>query len=112
MAGQTSTRLPALLLIVGAAAAITGLGAGYVLWGWPTNWYASRDVATLPATPENELIRYGLQLVVETPRLIGKSATDPAKRFAGNDLACTHCHMNAGLKPSRRRSCRPLRRFR
>ena len=87
-----------MVLAVGIVAGMAGLGAGYLLWGWPTNWYAPRDVATLPATPENELIRHGWQLVVETPRLIGRSATDPAKRFAGNDLACTQCHMNAGLK--------------
>ncbi len=76
-----------------------GLGTGYAIWGWPTNWYAGHDVAALPPGPENDLIRYGEQLVADTARHIGKSATDPAKRYAGNNLACSHCHINSGLKP-------------
>jgi len=46
------------------AALAAGLGAGYVIWGWPTNWYA-RDVTNLPASPENDIIRYGHSLIVE-----------------------------------------------
>ena len=49
------------------AAAGTGLAAGYLTWGWPTNWYAGHNVSTLPPGPENDLIRYGEQLVA-TPR--------------------------------------------
>lgn len=80
-------------------AALLGIGFGYDQWGRQQNWYGHRDLTALPPGPETDLIRYGWQLVVETPRLIGKSAADPAKRYAGNDLACTNCHMNAGLKP-------------
>ena len=90
-------RLFAVAALVVAAG--VGLGAGYIVWGWPTNWYRGHDVAKLPPSPENDLIRYGWQLIVDTPRLIGKSATDPAKRYAGNDLACTNCHLDAGTKP-------------
>jgi thiosulfate dehydrogenase len=82
-----------LLIATGA-----GLGGGYLLWGWPANWYAGHDLGKLPPEPESDLIRYGWQLIAETPRYIGKSAADPAKRYAGNDLACTHCHINSGLK--------------
>jgi cytochrome c len=39
------------------------------------------------------------ELVVNTPRHIGKNATDPAMQYAGNDLACQNCHLNAGLQP-------------
>lgn len=88
-----------IVLLVGLAAGLVGLGAGYIAWGWPPNWYAARDVFKLPASPENELIQYGWQLVTETPHLIGKSASDPALRYAGNDLACTQCHLKAGRKP-------------
>jgi cytochrome c len=31
--------------------------------------------------------------------IIGKGASDPALAYAGNDLKCTNCHINAGLKP-------------
>ena len=75
-----------------------GLGAGYVLWGVPTDWYAV-DVAKLGKGAENDLVRYGRELIVDTPRHIGKNATDPAMRYAGNDLACQNCHLNAGLQP-------------
>ena len=84
--------------IVLIAALAAGVGAGYVIWGWPTNWYA-RDVTNLPASPENDIIRYGHSLIVETPKQIGKSASDPQKRYAGNDLACKNCHLDAGLRP-------------
>jgi thiosulfate dehydrogenase len=66
--------------------------------GWPTNWYA-RDVTNLPASPENDIIRNGHSLIVDTATRIGKSASDPQKRYAGNDLACKNCHLDAGLRP-------------
>jgi thiosulfate dehydrogenase len=80
------------------AALAAGVGAGYVIWGWPTNWYA-RDVTNLPASPENDIIRYGHSLIVDTPKHIGKAANDPQKRYAGNNLACKNCHLDAGLRP-------------
>ena len=91
---QKSIAAAAILGAIGA-----GVAAGYVIWGWPTNWYAGHNVAALPPGPQTDLIRYGGQLVADTARHIGKSATDPAKRYAGNDLACSHCHINSGLKP-------------
>lgn len=83
----------ALLVAVGL-----GVGVGYLIWGWPVNWYA-RDVTNLPPGPANDLIRQGHVLIVDTATHIGKSAADPAKRYAGNDLACVNCHLNAGLRP-------------
>ena len=80
------------------AALAAGVGAGYLIWGWPTNWYA-RDVTNLPASPENDIIRYGHSLIVDTPKQIGKGASDPKKRYAGNDQACKNCHLDAGLRP-------------
>ncbi|MBC8013848.1 MAG: hypothetical protein H7X74_07205, partial [Methyloceanibacter sp.] len=87
------------LMEIGFVLAVAaGLGAGYVLCGIPTDWYAI-DVAKLGKGAENDLIRYGRDLIVNTPRHIGKNAADPAMRFAGNDLACQSCHLNAGLQP-------------
>jgi len=79
-------------------AAIVGVGVGYAIWGRQPDWYRGHDVWRQPPGPQSDLIRYGWQLVVETPRHIGKSGVDAAKRYAGNDLACTNCHMDAGLK--------------
>ena len=88
-------------LIAGIAlivAAAVGLGVGYLIWGWPTDWY-ERDVTQLPANPENDVIRHGHDLVINTAEHIGKDATDPQKCYAGTDLACVNCHLNAGLRP-------------
>jgi thiosulfate dehydrogenase len=82
--------------LVGAA--VVGLGIGYLVWGWPQDWYRV-DLNKLPPGPESELIRYGSELIVNTPRYIGKKADDADKRFAGNDLACVNCHLKAGLQP-------------
>jgi thiosulfate dehydrogenase len=89
----------ALIVVALAVAAGAGLGAGYVLWNKKEiNWYAV-DINKLGPGPENDLIRYGKDLVVNTAAHIGKNATDPALRYAGNDLSCQNCHLNAGLQP-------------
>lgn len=79
-------------------AAAAGIGAGYFLWGIPANWYAI-DLAKLGKAAEDDLVRYGRELIVNTPRYIGLNASNPAMRYAGNDLACQNCHLNAGLQP-------------
>jgi len=90
-----------LLEIFIALAAVAGFGAGYLLLGrtvGTVDYYAA-DISTLGPGPENDLIRYGRELIVDTPRYIGKGAEDPAMAFAGNDLACQSCHLKAGLQP-------------
>jgi thiosulfate dehydrogenase len=86
-------------LLLGAAA---GAGVAYYVTHYvldrPVDWYAA-DIAKLGPGPENDLIRYGKDLIVNTPRHVGKNATDPAMRYAGNDLSCQNCHLNAGLQP-------------
>jgi thiosulfate dehydrogenase len=56
-------------------------------------------VTQLPASPENDVIRYGRDLTLDTAKHIGKTAINPQKRYAGNKLACVNCHLNAGLWP-------------
>lgn len=85
------------LLLGAVAGAAAGYYAGSYLGSRPVNWY-SADIAKLGPGPENDLIRYGRDLIVNTPRHIGKNATDPAMRYAGNDLSCQNCHLNAGLQ--------------
>lgn len=91
----------ALLIEIGLVLAVAmGIAVGYMLWGTPTNWYAAvPDVAKLGPGAENDLIRYGRELIVNTPRYVGKDAADTAMRYAGNNLACQNCHLNAGLQP-------------
>ncbi len=59
------------------------------------------DVPSFDALPDDEfgrLARYGRSIVEATYAHIGPAAADPAARFAGNNLACTNCHLQAGLK--------------
>jgi thiosulfate dehydrogenase len=76
-----------------------GVATGYFLWGRQPDWFAGHDPNTLPPSAENDLIRFGRELVVNTAMHIGPSAASPEARFAGNNLACTNCHINAGLEP-------------
>jgi thiosulfate dehydrogenase len=86
-------------LAIFAGAAILALVGGYLLWGRAVDWYDVPDVAKLKDSPENDLIRYGHELIVDTAGQIGKNAKDADKRYAGNELACVNCHLNAGLQP-------------
>ena len=91
-------RRPLAVAVALLAAVAAGFGAGYLAWGIPTNWYA-KDIAKVPPGEEGDLIRYGHALIVDTSKHIGKDASDPALRYAGNNLACVNCHLNAGLQP-------------
>ena len=44
------------------------------------------------------LVHYGYLLLTQTASLIGPDVPDTAMRFAGNHLACTNCHLDAGRK--------------
>ncbi len=81
-----------------ALAALAGFGVGYLLWDRTEAHYAV-DLAALGPGPENDVIRYGHALIVDTPRYIGRSAENPAMAYGGNDLACQSCHLKAGLQP-------------
>lgn len=59
------------------------------------------DVPALDTLPDDEfgrLARYGRSIVGATYAHIGPAVADPAARFAGNNLACANCHLQAGLK--------------
>lgn len=49
-----------------------------------------------PAMADGELIAYGYRLITQTFAVIGPEAADPARRFAGNNLACQSCHLDGG----------------
>ena len=64
MASGLQKAIAAVALVVAAGA---GLAAGYAIWGWPTNWYAGHNVASLPPGPQTDLIRYGGDIIRPTP---------------------------------------------
>jgi hypothetical protein len=69
--GSNLQKAIAVMTVLAAMGA--GLGAGYAIWGWPTNWYAGHDVASLPPGPQTDLIRYGRDLVADTARHIARA---------------------------------------
>lgn len=56
------------------------------------------DIDALPDDPWSRLVRRGRALTVETYAHIGPEVADPAMRYAGNNLACQSCHLDAGTK--------------
>jgi thiosulfate dehydrogenase len=56
------------------------------------------EIGALPDNDQSRLIRRGRDLVTATYAHIGPAVTDETKRYAGNNLACTNCHLNAGTK--------------
>jgi thiosulfate dehydrogenase len=45
-----------------------------------------------------KLIKYGHSLVADTANQIGPMVSDPALRFAGNNLNCQSCHLQGGTQ--------------
>ena len=62
---------------------------------WPDYSVNSTGFQT-PAMADGELIAYGYRLVSQTFAVIGPEVSDPAKRFAGNNLSCQNCHLDGG----------------
>ena len=60
-------------------------------------YYMNYDIETLPDSKTGLEIKYGYELFVNTPDLLGiKSLKNP---YVGNSLSCTNCHINAGTQP-------------
>jgi thiosulfate dehydrogenase len=56
------------------------------------------EVGALPDDDYGRLVRRGRDLITATYAYIGPEVSDPANRFAGNNLACGNCHLEAGTK--------------
>src|SRR5262249_18558614 len=55
-------------------------------------------IGARPAAAKVRLGRQGRDLITATYAHLGPEVADPAKRFAGNNLACGNCHLQAGTK--------------
>ncbi len=58
----------------------------------------SIETDLLPLGEEGARIKYGHLLITKTSEQIGPLAKDEKMRFAGNNLTCNNCHLNAGRK--------------
>jgi thiosulfate dehydrogenase len=63
----------------------------------PSIWTVP-EIGALPDDANGRLVRRGRDLVTATYAYIGPEVPDRAKRFAGNNLACGNCHLQAGTK--------------
>jgi len=56
------------------------------------------EIGALPRDAHGLLVRQGRDLITATYAYIGPNVADAAERYAGNNLACTNCHLQAGTK--------------
>lgn len=73
------------------AATLVSGAAAHAEWTVP-------NVDQLPNDKYGQLVRLGRSYVQETYRLMGPEVADPARRYAGNNLACQSCHLDAATK--------------
>jgi thiosulfate dehydrogenase len=45
-----------------------------------------------------KIVAFGRELTIATYAHLGPEAADPSKRFAGNNMSCQNCHLEAGTK--------------
>lgn len=80
-------------VLIGVALGLTltgGAGAQAI-----SDWKAP-DINKLPNDKYGQTVRQGKALLEQTYKFIGPEVADPAKRYAGNNLACVTCHVDAG----------------
>lgn len=56
------------------------------------------DPDTLPDDAWGRIVRQGRDVITQTYAHIGPEVADETKRFAGNNLSCQNCHLEAGTK--------------
>jgi len=56
------------------------------------------EVGALPRDAHGMQVREGRDLITATYAHIGPNVADASKRYAGNNLACANCHLQAGTK--------------
>ena len=64
----------------------------------PAATWTLPDIEKLPNDTDGQLIRLGRDLTVATFAHIGPNVANRSKRYAGNNLSCQSCHLEAGTK--------------
>lgn len=83
--------LAVLAINLGAVASCGAQTAVATIWTVP-------EVGALPDDANGRLVRRGRDLITATYAHIGPEISDPARRYAGNNLSCSSCHLQAGGK--------------
>ena len=63
-----------------------------------SSWKLKSLITDIPTGPFGEKVSYGYQLITKTSDFIGPLAKEQKMRYAGNNLSCNNCHLNAGRK--------------
>src|SRR5438105_1422683 len=79
------------IVLLGAAAATQVPAAQAPSGAWP-----KPDPDSLPNGALKDTVLYGRKLFVETYSVIGPEVSNEGMRYAGNNLACQNCHLDAG----------------
>ena len=61
-------------------------------------WKPKSIETDLPEGSEGKRIKYGYLLVTESSRWMGPLVKNPDLQYTGNNLACSNCHLQAGLQ--------------
>jgi len=77
-------------LFAGTVAAQQAASTSGPIWTVP-------EVGALPYDAHGRMVRRGRDLITATYAHIGPLAA-PGNRYAGNNLACSNCHLQAGTK--------------
>ena len=88
--------IPALVPLL-AAVLTTAFSAAPVRAQGTTAWTVP-EIGALPRDAHGLQVRDGRDLIAATYAYIGPSVPDASKRYAGNNLACANCHLQAGTK--------------
>lgn len=76
-------------------AAVIGLAGGGAAAQGLADWQAP-DINQLADDKYGQLVRHGKALMEQTYKYVGPEVKDVSKRYAGNNLACVTCHLDAG----------------
>lgn len=63
-----------------------------------TPWKPKNINTDLGDSKEDRLVKYGHEVITQSSRYIGPLASQAGKRYAGNNLSCQNCHLEAGTK--------------
>ncbi len=61
-------------------------------------WVVKIPEEQFDAGAMDAIVKKGYQIVTETSSWLGPSTEDPQRRFAGNNLSCSNCHLQAGAQ--------------
>jgi thiosulfate dehydrogenase len=78
-------------LVAACVSALPAASQEAKIWSVP-------EIGALPHDAHGMQVREGRDLITATYAYIGPNVADPAKHYAGNNLACGNCHLQAGTK--------------